>query len=241
MKTEMHSHSTGASVCSDVTDEQFVNDFAKEGFQAFVLTNHINGAFSTYPANTYKEKIDYYLSRYDEIKSIAQSKGIKLFLGAEIVALTDDGVHQEFILLGFDREFLYNNNLVNRYNQKELFVLANQHGFFMYQTHPFRRGEKTGNPLYMHGAEAGNGHYHHDNFNEKAIEFCEKHNLKKVVGTDYHHHLQPIVGWTEIPDYIENEQQLAKYLLENQTSYEFDQEKCLQAREEYKEYERRKG
>ncbi len=238
MKTEMHTHSQGASVCADVTDKQFIDQMLNSDVQAFVLVNHINSAFRTYPGQTYKEKIDYYLSRFDDLKALANSVGIKVFLGAEIVALTDDGQHQEFILLGFDRKFLYEHELVNKYDQQGLFELATKNGLFMYQTHPFRVGEKLGNPKFMHGAEAFNGHYHHDNNNEKTLEFCEKHSLIKLVGNDYHHYNQPLVGYANLPDYIENERQLARYLLNNQPQIYFDQEKCLFERQKYIEEKR---
>lgn len=241
MRTEMHAHCSGASVCADATDEQFVADMQANGVEAVVLVNHINSAFRTYPAQTYKGKIDYYLSRFDEVKDLAERNGIKVFLGAEVSALTDDGTHQEFILLGFDREFLYNNELVNAYNQKSLFKLANDNSLFMYQTHPFRTGEKTGDPLFMHGAEACNGHYHHDNFNASATEFCEKHGLKKLTGSDYHHHKQPISGWIELPDEIQNEKQLAKYLLSNQPKTFYDEQKYLKGRQEYLQSQRSKN
>ena len=238
MRMEMHAHCSGASVCADVLDQQFVADMKKNGIEAFLLVNHVNLGFKRYPGETYKEKIDYYFSRFEEIKQLAKENGIKAFLGAEVVTLTDDGMHQEFIIVGFDKDFLYNNDLVNKVNQEQLFEIANKNGLFMYQAHPFRTGEKTGNPKFMHGAEGLNGHFHHDNNNEKALKFCEENSLKIVVGNDYHHHNQPLVGWLILPDEISNERQLADYLLNNQAQICFDQEKCLFERQKYIEEER---
>ena len=233
MKIEFHCHSSGPSICADVQNEKLVLDYANAGYDAIVLVNHINWSFNNYPGQTYSEKVDYYFSAFDKIRELAKEKGIKVFFGSEVVALTDDGVHQEFILLGFDKEFLYSHNLVNRYNQKQLFELAKEHGLFMYQTHPFRVGEKLGDPRYMHGAEAFNAHYHHDNNNEKAKAFCVENNLKMVSGNDYHHADQPRIGGGFVPDDIENEKQLANYLLNNQPVIIEDLEKCLKARAEY--------
>ena len=233
MKIEFHCHSSGPSICADVHNDKLVLDYANAGYDAIVLVNHINWSFNNYPGKTYREKVDYYFSAFDKIKELAKQKGIKVFFGSEIVTLTDDGVHQEFILLGFDKEFLYDHNLVNRYTQKQLFELANEHGLFMYQTHPFRVGEKTGDPRYMHGAEAFNAHYHHDNFNEKAKDFCLTHNLRMLSGNDYHHADQPLIGGAIIPDNIQNEKQLAQYLLKNQPQIIENLNDCLKARADY--------
>lgn len=233
LKTDLHCHTKGPSVCADVQDEQLVLEHYNAGYDTIVITNHINGSFNNYPAPDYKSKIDYFFSAVDRVKNIAKSKGIKVFAGAEIVANTDDGVHQEFILIGFDKEFLYNNNLVKTCDQKRLFEIAQDNGLFMFQTHPFRVGEKLGNPKYMHGAEAFNCHYHHDNNNEKAKEFCQANNLTMLSGNDYHHLGQPLIGGIYIPEEIENEKQLAKYLLSNQPQIIEDQEACLKARADY--------
>jgi hypothetical protein len=218
-----------------VLDEQLVLEYKNAGYDGIVLTNHINWTYNNYQGKTYKEKTDYYFSAVDRIKELGKKQGISVLFGAEVVAVTDDGMHQEFLLYGFDRQFLYDNSLVNNYDQKGLFELAKKHNLFMSQTHPFRCGEKLGNPLYMHGAEAFNAHYHHDNFNEKAMEFCKQNNLKMLSGTDYHHAGQPILGGAYLPDDITTERALADYLLSCQPDIMVQQEKCLQARKEYLE------
>lgn len=233
IKTELHCHSSGPSICADVTDSQLINEYKKAGYQAIILTNHINSSFNNYPGTDYKDKVNYYFSAIENIKSLAQKENMKIFYGAEVVALTDDGVHQEFLLIGFDKQFLYDNNLVNKYSQKELFELAQKNNLFMCQTHPFRTGEKLGDPRYMHGAEGYNGHYHHDNYNEKALEFCRVNGIKIMAGNDYHHSGQPLIACIYLPESIENESQLAKYLLNNQPEIYYDQERCLIERQKY--------
>ena len=174
-------------------------------------------------------------AKVERIKELGKKENVKVFYGAEIVTVTDDGMHQEFLLIGFDKQFLYDNDLVYKYNQKQLFELANKHNLFMYQTHPFRNGEKTGDPRYMHGAEGFNGHYHHDNNNEKALEFCKANGLKIMVGNDYHHYKQPLIAYMYLPKEIENERQLADYLLTTQPQVYFDQQKCLEERQKFKD------
>ena len=59
-KFELHCHSSGPSVCADVTDEQLIEKYANAGYNGIVVTNHINGSYNNYPGETHKEKIDYY-------------------------------------------------------------------------------------------------------------------------------------------------------------------------------------
>ena len=235
LKTELHCHSSGPSVCADVTDEQLITEYKNAGYDAIILTNHINKTLLNYPADDYKGKVDYYFSAVERLKELGKKENVKVFFGAEIVTVTDDGVHQEFLLIGFDKQFLYDNDLVYKYSQKQLFELANKHNLFMCQTHPFRVGEKTGDPRYMHGAEGFNGHYHHDNNNEKAFDFCTANGLKIMAGNDYHHYKQPLISYMYIPEEIENERQLADYLLSTQPQLYFDQQKCLEERQKYKD------
>ena len=232
-KIEFHCHTKGQSVCADVLDEALINDYVQNGYDGIVITNHLNGTFNKYPGDTYEQKVDYLFSAIDRIKDKAKGLPLEIFCGLEIVALTDDGIHQEFIMIGIDKEFLLKNPLHSRYNQKELFRIAQNNGFFMYQTHPFRNGEKTGDPRYMHGAEAFNAHYHHDNNNEKAQKFCKENGLKMLAGNDYHHQGQPLIACGYIPKKINSDRQLAEYLMSNQPEISYDQKRCLEERQKY--------
>ena len=240
-KIETHIHSEKLSICSDVSLETIVERYHAQGYKALTLTNHINWACNTYPYDTHKERMDYYFSGYEKLKNIALDRDMQVFYGAEICTLAEGkgGLHQDFIILGFEREFLYKYNLYD-YNgkgklitQQQLFELAQKYNFFMYQAHPFRSGERTGDPNFMHGAEAFNCHYHHDNFNAKAQEFCEKYNLVKMSGTDFHHPDQPIIAGAYIPDTISDESALANFYKSGKAEIIVDEKESQLARQKY--------
>lgn len=234
MKLETHCHNSGASVCADVTDQKIIETYKSLGYDAIILTNHINWYWKEgYPKESYKAKVDFYLSRYNQLKDLAKKNGLKVFLGAEVATITQSGVHQEFLLVGFDKEFLYANDLVYTCTQPQLFEIANKNGLFMWQSHPFRVGEECGDPKYMHGAEAFNGHYHHQNNNQKAQALCAENNLKMISGTDYHHPDQPVFSGIIIPDDIQNEKQLANYFLTTQPQLLVDQQRYEMEWEKY--------
>ena len=240
-KIETHIHSEKLSICSDVSLETIVERYYNQGYKALTLTNHINWGCNTFPYDTHKERMDYYFDGVDRLKNIATKKGIQVFYGAEICTLAEGkgGLHQDFIILGFERDFLYKYNLYD-YNgkgkmitQQQLFELTQKYNLFMYQAHPFRTGERVGDPAFMHGVEVFNCHYHHDNFNLKAQEFCEKYNLVKMSGTDFHHPDQPIIGGAFIPDMINDEVALANFYKSGKFEILIDEQACQIEREKY--------
>lgn len=213
IKLETHCHVRGLSHCADGNDLLTVKKYKEAGYGGIVAVSHYSKDVCEkfYKGDTYKDKIDYFFKTYDNFCSLAKKYGIKTFCGVE-VRLDYDG--QEYMLIGFDRSLLYDNELYNL-SQKELFDLANEKGFFIYQTHPFRDGVVAGNPKFLHGAEGFNGHYHHNNHNELAQRFCEENDIVLLSGTDYHHDDQPVTAGIYVPNEIKTDKQLVNYILNN--------------------------
>ena len=211
IKIELHAHCKGGSGCAFVPAEDLIREYKDAGYGAVVLTNHLSEwEFSKYPGNTKKEKMDFYLSLFDDVKREGDKQGIKVFLGAEVRAKQDYFI--EFMLYGFDREFLYNSPDLFSLSQEELFALAEENDVFMYQTHPYRNGVACGDPKFMHGAEAFNGHVNQINNNAPANEFCEINGLIKLCGTDFHDPDQPKTSYALIPEEISTEKELVDYI-----------------------------
>ena len=223
LKTELHAHAKGGSGCAFVLAKDLIKEYKDAGYDAVVITNHIaENEFNKYPGETRKEKLDYYLSLFDDAKREGEKLGIKVFLGAEIRAKEDYFI--EFMIYGFDREFLYNAPDLFMLNQQELFNLCEENGLLLYQTHPFRRGVTCGDPKFIHGAEAFNGHVNHVNNNELALDFCERNNLLKLCGTDFHDPCQPKPSYALIPDDINTEKELCEYIKSGKLEFVGDEE-----------------
>ena len=213
IKLETHCH-TGGSGCADCPVDIIADNYKKAGYGGVVVTNHMHpDCFSTYPGRTNKEKIKYYLSIYENTKKVFNDKGLKTFMGSEVLAITPG--HSDFIIYGFDESFLYDNKPLFYYTQEELFRLCDKNGIFMYKCHPFRTREYTGDPKLMHGAESFNGHWEHQNNNGIAEKFCDDNHLIKMSGTDYHHMQQPITAGIYLPENINTERELTDYIFEN--------------------------
>ena len=227
MKVETHFHAFGGSHCADGNNELAVEKYLQAGYGGVVVTTHYGlGYYVWYSPLSHKEKLDYFFKVYDDFAAIANKRGLKTFLGAEVRCVP---TNTEYMLLGFDRQFLYDNIPLFCYSQKQLFNLAEKNGFLMYQTHPFREKVVAGSPEFMHGAEAFNGHYHHLNDNDRAREFCKVNGLLPLSGTDYHHDDQPVTAGIIVPDDIENEKQLVKCIFDRNYTLIEEEHKYLDA------------
>ena len=215
IKIETHLHVFGGSSCADGNNQLTVQKYLELGYRGVVATTHFSRPcyVNYYNRKSHSQTIDGFFEIYDDFAKVANPNGLKTFFGAEVRCLT---TNTEYMLLGFDRQFLYDNIPLFCYTQEQLFSLAEEHGLLMYQTHPFRDGVVVGNPQFMHGVESFNGHYHHKNNNEIAKEFCKEHKLIGLSGTDYHHDDQPITAGMYIPEDINDERSLADYIFKNE-------------------------
>ncbi len=232
IKFEMHAHSKGSSKCAVCDIKTLIDEYKKAGYGGIVLTNHydVYNFYNTLPAGTFKDKNDFFFSLIEQAKEYGKEQGIKVFWGAEIRS----GYGTEYMLIGLNKETFYNRSKpLFSYSQKMLFDLAEEQGAFMYQTHPFRQKVACGSPKYMHGAEVFNGHFHHENNNDKAKDFIEENNLVKMAGTDYHEQGQPITSCMYLPEHIDDEKALAEYLLAGKSEYFGDEYKYITERNKY--------
>ncbi len=232
MKIQTHCHTLGGSNCARATASQLVEDLKNSGFDGAVITNHYcYNYFKDYPGETKKEKLDFYFSLIDEFERV--SDGLKVFYGTEIVAKRADNLYSEYMIYGFDKKFLYDNSPLFELTQEELFRLSEKNNVFMYQTHPFRAGVTLGEAQYMHGAESFNGHVHHHNNNALADEFCEKNDLVKMSGADYHFKGQPLFGGIYIPDGVNDNFALAQALRRGEHKIIVDEKNYQEVMPEY--------
>ena len=231
IKLETHCHSAG-SWCATCGLEGLIERYKKANYGGVVITNH----YSEYELKKHgfaspRDYAKYYLELIDKAFEIGAKAGLKVFYGAE-VRLNE--LATEYVLYGFTKEFLLDNANIYEFTQEQLFKIANQNDIFMYQSHPFREGVIKSNPKFLHGAEYFNGHIHHVNNNALAREFCEKNNLIKLSGTDFHDKEQPITAGIYIPDSICDSFELTKFIKKGQFSLIEERETYIKGMMEYK-------
>ncbi len=216
IKLETHCHTPGASPCADCDFDLAVKKYAAAGYGGVVITNHLSEySYGRLSGDSHREKTDSYFGCYYSAKEKLEKAGLKAFWGVEVRAFCPNGDFSEYMLYGLTERDMYDNPPLYTFTQEELFRLAEKKNAFMYQPHPFRTGLACGNPSFLHGAEAFNGHSTHFNYNALANDFCEKNHIIKMSGTDYHHDFQPVIGGIFVPDGISDEKRLTEFLKNN--------------------------
>lgn len=223
IKIETHCHS-GGSWCVTCDLEGLFSDFKRANYGGVVITNHYSyREFKSHGFSNERDYAKYFFELIDRAEKMGKKFDIKVFYGIEIKL---NECSTEYMLYGFTKDFLLDNANLYEFNQEQLFKIANNNNLFMYQTHPFREGVKVGNPKFMHGVEYFNGHFDHVNNNLLARNFCEKYNLIKMSGTDFHDKDQPITAGLYIPESINDSFELTEYIMSRKA-------KLIEEREAY--------
>ena len=237
IKLETHCHSLGGSPCATSPNGILIEDYVKMGYGGIVLTNHISRAsYNCHHGETHAEKVRFFFSLIERLTEEFKPFNVKVFWGTEVSVVCDRNIgYQEFTVYGITEKDMTDNKPLFTLTQEELFRFAEKRGLFMYQTHPFRDGVICGDPQFMHGAEAFNGHFHHYNHNDLAQEFCLNNGLIGMSGSDYHHENQPITAGIYVPENICTNEQLIEYIFKNE--FEIIKDDALYERElkKYKE------
>ncbi|MBQ3115817.1 MAG: hypothetical protein IJC07_02190 [Clostridia bacterium] len=227
IKMETHCHTYLTSSCANTPNDIIIKKYVDAGYKIIVTANHVSANVYNYylGEGTHKQKMDKFFKFNKEFGELAKESGITVFSGAEIRVNSSNPSGTEYMVLNLDEKYYYDYKLFEL-DQQRLFELVEKSGAFMYQTHPFRNGVSVGDPAFMHGAEAFNGHYHHVNNNDKATQFCLENNLIGLAGSDYHHPDQPITAGitvdgsvTDMCSYVEFIKQNKHMLIQDEKTY----------------------
>jgi len=185
-KIELHAHSAESSRCGSIGAEETVNKYYEAGYQALVLTDHYYARFFDKIKNlSWEKQLKKYLRGYHRAVKAAQDLNFKVFLGIEI-KFSDDP--NEYLVYGLDEDFLLKNPKLHQLSLAEFKTLtaAQAEETLIFQAHPYRTGMAPASSQLIDGLEVYNGNRRHDSNNAKAFSYAEKHNLKKISGSDFH-------------------------------------------------------
>jgi hypothetical protein len=179
-KYELHCHTGCVSRCGRIAPEEIVKLYKKEGYNGIVVTDHYSPM--TFNRNWCPQKqIDFYLSGYRRMKKVA-GDDFTVLLGME---LRHYFTANDYLIYGIDEEFLYNAGNLMTVLEKDVYKLAKDRGYLVYQAHPFRVGIRRCNPNYIDGVEVYNGKTE-KSMNDKAYEWAKANNKLMVSGSDFH-------------------------------------------------------
>ena len=186
MRLEMHIHTSEVSPCADCTAAEAVRRCISRGYDGMVVTDHFNEDASRAMMKelaTWQARVDFFLRGYRAAKEAAPA-GFMVLLGMEL-RFMGQGIN-EYLVYGFDEQFLYDNEGIDRLDIKRFSELARMSGFLLAQAHPFRWGMALTPAKLLDGMEVYNGNSHHASHNDFAALWARKHGLLAIAGSDYH-------------------------------------------------------
>lgn len=182
---ETHFHTEDISPCGDVKIIEGLEAYKQAGYSAVMISDHIStGYLNRYPGETYKEKIDFFLSAYRIGKEKCEDENFKVLLGMEL--RFDEEADNDYLVIGVDESFFYENEWFTKWTQKEFKEYCDRHSMLLIQAHPFRKGMKVIQKRYLHGIEVFNGNVRHDSANDIATLWAKKYELLTTSGSDFH-------------------------------------------------------
>ena len=209
---ETHAHTNETSPCGKVDACDLVQYYKESGYQGVVITDHYyKDFFEKLGDIPWKEKADAYLKGYRAALKKGDEVGLRVLLGME---LRFQNSPNDYLVYGFDEDFLIRNEKLYEMTLKEFRELATQEELLIYQAHPFRNGAVVGKGNFLDGIEVFNGNPRHRSNNVFACLFAQEHQLKMLSGSDYHQLPDLARGGIEILKDLRTPQELVEYLKE---------------------------
>lgn len=212
MIIDTHVHSSGISTCSRRNPYDLIAEYIADNSDGLVLTNHCLAGYTKELG--YKAWSEKYVEEYRLTKKLGDKYGIRVFFGIEITPDWNSLVH--LLIYGITPEEFLGSPELYKLSHEELYNYCEEHGFMLYQAHPYRNGTVPQNPAWLHGVEINCHPGYGTNMKKEVTEFANANNLKIICGSDFHaDNYKPKCG-THIPDDVKDEKELVGYLKNNQ-------------------------
>ncbi|MCL2495154.1 MAG: PHP domain-containing protein [Oscillospiraceae bacterium] len=182
----MHIHTSEVSPCARCTAAEAVRWCVSKGCGGMVVTDHFNEDASKAKLKQlapWPQRIDHFMSGYNAATEAAPP-GFLVLLGMEIRFMGQN--NNDYLVCGFDEQFLYDNEGIDRMDIKRFSELSRMSGLLLAQAHPFRWGMCLTKTELLDAFEVYNGNAHHASHNDFAALWARKHGLLPLSGSDYH-------------------------------------------------------
>ncbi len=180
-KTELHCHTSPASMCGEQTPSEVVRAYSEAGADTIVLTNHL---YEKHFKNMPREALaEFYLRDYYDALKEAKKVGINVALGAELRFM---GTKNDYLVYGISPEDI--EKLVS-YMDKDIYTFyrefKNEKNVIIH-AHPFRDSAEPTPLGAVDGVETFNALPKHNSRIGAACRFARENNLISTGGSDYH-------------------------------------------------------
>lgn len=181
---ETHLHTFPVSKCGKASVREALEFYNDLGYAGVFITNHfIDGNINCDKELSYREKVEFYFSDYEEGVRIGEEIGLSVFLGIESSYKGTD-----FLIYGLDKEWFLAHPEIEDMKKSRMLTLMAESGALIIQAHPFREAGYIGHirlyPRHVHGVEVYNAQ--HDKANEIAEFYANHYGLIRFAGSDNH-------------------------------------------------------
>ena len=104
-KTELHLHTSPASICAHTPPEEMIDQYIENGYSTVVITNHMSPALFDLvlpDVRDYREAADIYLEDYRRAKRHANGR-ITVLCGMELRVKQN---FNDYLIYGIDERFI---------------------------------------------------------------------------------------------------------------------------------------
>lgn len=185
-KIETHLHTAYVSKCGWLGATPLIKAYSNAGYSAIAITDHYNRDTFNYTRtdlSTKGSKAEIFLDGYYRLKDEAEAHGIIIYEGAE---LRFDESNNDFLLFGYHHELLADPEAIIKMGLEKFRKLCVDDGAVLIQAHPFRKKCTPAPPELIDGLEVLNLNPRHENQNDLAAEYAQKHGLLMIGGSDCH-------------------------------------------------------
>jgi hypothetical protein len=183
---ETHMHTSPVSACAASSPAEQVRAYKEKKYAGIIVTDHFVNGNSSCPGDmSWKEKMTFFASGYEQAKIEGDLCGIDVFFGFEF------NIHgQEFLTYGLSPDFLDAHPDMDKLTVEKFSALVRGNGGYLAQAHPFRSAwwiENQGPvaPHLIDGMETYNAGMT-DAVNMKAQQYARLHGLPMQAGSDSH-------------------------------------------------------
>lgn len=179
VKTEFHLHTAETSPCGQMPGGELIRAMAAAGYGAVIVTDHyLPGLFES------RETRGAYLKGYYAAKEAGAACGVTVLPGMEFRFAYADN---DFLVYGMqEADFPALPDGLSRASLADFHAFCRDHGWLLYQAHPFRSWCKAQNPADLDGVEAFNGNPRQMSRNALALAFARENSLPTIAGGDVH-------------------------------------------------------
>lgn len=196
---ETHLHTCQGSKCGRSTGAEQARFYKEAGYRGIIVTDHFVGGNTAMPKEgEWKDRIDAFCKGYEDAYAEGQKIGLDVFFGWEECFARLDGGHDEYLIYGLDKQWLYDHPEAEAWNRRQYIEAVRRDGGCMIQAHPFRKRDYIKQILlglpFCDGIEVAN--IGNDQWADVcAMRYAKEFGLVAITGSD--NHLSGMPGKTE--------------------------------------------